>query len=91
MAKPFGFRKVIAQGFWSVSKCMSEIGERMPKYPLKLDVDWKKPLFMPSTVTYTERATENKVYFELTSEDKQHLHLVGVVEHVPDMKLVKSQ
>ncbi len=45
---------------------------------------------MPSTVTYTERATPNKVIFELFSEDKQHLHLVGVIQHVPDMKLIKS-
>jgi len=90
LAKLFGFRKAIAQGFWSVSKCLAEMQDRVPKYPLKLEVEWKRPLFMPSTVTYIERATQDKVLFELWSEDKQHLHLVGVIQHVPDMKLIKA-
>jgi hypothetical protein len=50
---------------------------------------YNRPLFMPSTVTLALRVAEDKkkVFFELTSEDKQHVHLVGSVENVPDLKL----
>ena len=42
LAKMFGFRKTIAQGFWSVNKTLAEIGNDLPAYPLRMEVDWKK-------------------------------------------------
>ena len=64
----------------------------MPKYPVRMEVSWKRPLFMASTVTSTIRVDKNnnKVYFELHSEDKQHLHVSGFVEHVENMTLAQS-
>jgi acyl dehydratase len=41
-AKIFGFRKAIAQGFWSVNKTLAEVGKDLPAYPLKMEVEWKK-------------------------------------------------
>lgn len=96
LAKLFGFRRAIAQGWWSAARCLAEIGkENLPDYPQRLSVEWKKPLFLPSTVKYTERRLKDKndgTVFELTTEDGKHVHLVGKIEHVPpsEMRLRSS-
>jgi acyl dehydratase len=93
LARLFGFKKPIAQGYWSVTRCIGELGDEIPPYPLHFEVEWIKPLFMPSTVKFTtrKRADGNKINFELSTEDGQHVHLIGSVEHVPDLKLTKTE
>jgi len=87
LAKLFGFRRAIAQGFWSLSKSLAEMQDHLPKYPIKMEVEWRKPIFMPSKVKLTERMSEdrNTIQFELHSEDGQHLHLIAEIQHVPDL------
>lgn len=81
---------------WS-EKCLIVVlfffQDEIPPYPLHFEVEWIKPLFMPSTVKFTtrKRADGNKINFELSTEDGQHVHLIGSVEHVPDLKLTKTE
>jgi len=92
MAKLFGFKKAIAQGMWSASRAIGEMGDRFPKYPVRIELTWKRPIFMPSTIKLVERLSEDgtKLWFDLFSEDDQHHHLQGYAEHVPGLKLERA-
>jgi hypothetical protein len=56
-----------------------------------LEVEWKKPLLLPSPMVLEYRVAEDKrsVTFDMTTPDGLHQHLSGVVKHVPAMKLTK--
>lgn len=91
-AKFFGFKTAIAHGFWAVAKCLAEIQDHLPKYPLSFEVEWKRPVFQPSSVVLQEYVSENgnKIQFQLWSADKQHLHLQGTIQHIPNMTIPPS-
>jgi len=94
LAKLFGFKKAIAQGYYSANRCLAALDE-LPPYPLHLEIEWVKPLFMPSQVKFTERKSHdgNKIIFDLVTEEKHgqtHLNLIGSIQHVPDLKLNKT-
>eukprot|EP01119_Soliformovum_irregulare_P003996 TRINITY_DN15011_c0_g1_i1.p1 TRINITY_DN15011_c0_g1~~TRINITY_DN15011_c0_g1_i1.p1 ORF type:complete len:348 (+),score=112.23 TRINITY_DN15011_c0_g1_i1:52-1095(+) len=91
-AKAFGFKKAIAQGYWELARCIAEIGDRCPEYPLTIEAEWKRPLFLPSTVKMTERLSADRktVFVELASEDGEHVHLIATIKNVPDLKLTAT-
>jgi len=88
LAKLFGFKHAIAQGYWSFSKSLALIGPALPNYPLHIEVEWQKPLFLPSKMQLREsKISQEHVHFEMWTKDGKHRHLVGFAKHDPAMKL----
>jgi len=92
-AKIFGFKRAICHGMWSLSKVLSLIQDDIPSYPLFIEAEWKKPMFLPSNAVVLEFISENKkgVNFEMWSSDLQNLHLKGSLKNDPNMKLTKAK
>jgi acyl dehydratase len=49
-AKVFGFKRAIAHGMWVKARVLGALSGRLPD-ALSIDVQFKKPLYLPSTVT----------------------------------------
>jgi acyl dehydratase len=49
-AKAFGFKRAIAHGMWVKARVLGALSGRLPD-ALSIDVSFRKPLFLPSTVT----------------------------------------
>ncbi|WP_223645955.1 MaoC family dehydratase [Corallococcus sp. EGB] len=75
-AKPFGFPRAIAHGMWTLARCVAELGEAAHVDPLRLDCDFKKPLLLPSRVTFQTARESGGVAFRVLSEEGKP-HLVG--------------
>ncbi len=79
-ARLFGFRKAIAHGLWTAARAS---GPLLPHYPLaqaSLDVEFKTPLFLPSTASLWSTRTapargQHGAAFEVRNAagDKPHL------------------
>jgi hypothetical protein len=67
--------------------------DHQPRYPIVMEVEFRRPVFMPSVVVLTERMSDDRstIYFDLCSEDGQHVHLVGSLQYVPDLQLKPLQ
>ena len=50
-AKAFGFKRPIAHGMWSAARCVAAIENRLPD-AMTVDVLFRKPVFLPSTVAF---------------------------------------
>lgn len=53
-AKAFGFPRTIAHGMWSKARCMAAFEGRLPD-ACTVDVDFAKPVLLPSEVDFSER------------------------------------
>ncbi len=54
-AKAFGFPRQIAHGMWSKARCVAMLEPRLPS-AVRVDVAFKKPILLPSTVAFGSRA-----------------------------------
>jgi acyl dehydratase len=54
-AKAFGFKRAIAHGMWIKARVLGALGGRLPD-ALAVDVAFRKPLLIPSTVTLSTAA-----------------------------------
>jgi acyl dehydratase len=49
-ARPFGYQRAVVHGMWTVARCVAAL--KPPSGPALLDVAFKRPLFLPSTVVF---------------------------------------
>ncbi|MPZ60224.1 MAG: hypothetical protein GEU93_02775 [Propionibacteriales bacterium] len=75
-AKAFGFRRAIAHGMWSKARCVAALESRLPD-AVDVEVEFKKPVLLPSTVAFGSRAGDGEVEFGLRNVEKGTVHLVG--------------
>ncbi len=75
-AKPFGFPRAIAHGMWQKAAAVAHLG-RLDQ-PCTIDVAFRKPLLLPSTVEYVTRREDDGWSFGLRGRDGRP-HLAGVV------------
>lgn len=75
-AKAFGFRRQIAHGMWSKARCVAAIANRLPE-SVTVEVEFKKPIFLPGSVAFGTRAVEDGIDFSLTDPRQGAPHLVG--------------
>ena len=61
-AKPFGFPRAIAHGMWTKARCLASM--RLPD-AFEADVQFKKPILLPSTVTFGEEGDRFAVHSHL--------------------------
>lgn len=71
-AKAFGFPRNIAHGMWTKAHVLAALQNRLPK-AFTIDVEFKKPILLPGTVTFGSRTDGGVTTVGVTSGDKPHL------------------
>lgn len=75
-AKALGFKRQIAHGMWSLARCVAAIETRLPD-DVSVEVEFKKPIFLPGKVAFGSRIVDDGIDFSLTDPAKGAPHLVG--------------
>jgi acyl dehydratase len=78
-AKAFGFPRNIAHGMWTKAHVLAALQNRLPK-AFTIDVEFKKPILLPGTVTFGARTDGGNTTVGVTSGDRTHL--VGRIHSV---------
>ncbi|MSQ81661.1 MAG: hypothetical protein EXR77_01935 [Myxococcales bacterium] len=78
-AKLFGFPRAIVHGMWSLGRCIAECEDDLPAGPHRIDVQFRRPVFLPSTVVLESAHDDVGMRFALRSKDGQTLHMAGTV------------
>ena len=77
-AKAFGFRRAIAHGMWVKARALAALSGRLPD-ALTVDVAFRKPLFLPSTVALATAAVGDGWDLAVRHASSGTEHLVGTV------------
>jgi acyl dehydratase len=75
-AKAFGFPRHIAHGMWSKARCVAAMANRLPD-SARVEVEFKKPIFLPGKVAFGSRVVGDGLDFSLTKPGDGAPHLVG--------------
>ena len=75
-AKALGFPRQIAHGMWTLARSVAAIENRLPE-AVTVEVAFKKPVFLPGTVTFAARQGDAGWTFALTNPKDGSPHLVG--------------
>jgi hypothetical protein len=75
-AKAFGFPRQIAHGMWTKARCIAAIENRLPE-AVRVEVAFKKPVLLPTTVRFAKETTETGVAFSLSDPKRDAPHLTG--------------
>jgi acyl dehydratase len=77
-AKAFGFKRAIAHGMWVKARALAALSGRLPG-ALTVDVGFRKPLFLPSTVTLATAPRDGGWELEVRNAAGGQEHLRGTV------------
>jgi len=77
-AKAFGFKRAIAHGMWVKARVLSALAGRLPD-ALIVDVGFRKPLFLPSTVTLSTARADGGWDVAVRSATSGTEHVVGTI------------
>ena len=77
-AKAFGFPRNIAHGMWTKARVLAALQNKLPQ-AFTIDVEFKKPILLPSTVVFGNRTDGEAITVGVTSASKPSTHLVGRV------------
>jgi hypothetical protein len=77
-AKALGFPRQIAHGMWSKAGCVAALENRLPD-AVTVEVAFRRPIFLPGTVTFGSKATDTGYAFALTNPKSGAPHLQGRV------------
>ncbi len=75
-AKALGFPRHIAHGMWSKARCVAAMANRLPD-AARVEVEFKKPIFLPGKVAFGSRVVDDGLDFSLTKPADGAPHLVG--------------
>ncbi|MGH3458941.1 MaoC family dehydratase [Aeromicrobium sp.] len=75
-AKAFGFPRNIAHGMWTKAHALAALQNKLPN-AFTIDVEFKKPILLPSTVVFGSNIDGNVITLGVTSTRKPSTHLVG--------------
>ncbi|MGE0581730.1 MAG: MaoC family dehydratase [Steroidobacteraceae bacterium] len=76
-ARPFGFRRAIAHGMWSLARCAAELGEADMAGSATLDVNFMRPVYLPAWVILESRASAAGTVFTLKDSAGNKPYLAG--------------
>jgi hypothetical protein len=80
-AKLFGFPRRIAHGMWSKARCLAALEGRLPdRYTV--DVSFKRPILLPSTVSFSSAETAEGWRFALHSARSGAPHLTALTRPI---------
>jgi acyl dehydratase len=74
-AKAFGFRRAIVHGMWLHARALASLGARLPG-AYHVEVDFKAPVFLPSTVAVSTRRTSDGFHLEVRRPRDQRPHML---------------
>ncbi|MFI5837055.1 MaoC/PaaZ C-terminal domain-containing protein [Micromonospora sp. NPDC051300] len=77
-ARLFGFPRPIAHGMWSKARCLAALESRLPD-AYTVDVTFKLPVALPSTVAFSATTSGDGWDFALHGDRDGRPHLVGTV------------
>lgn len=77
-AKAFGFKRAIAHGMWLQARALAALSGRLPE-AVDVDVAFRKPLFLPSTVTLATEQVDDGWDVAVRNAGSRAEHLVGTV------------
>ncbi len=77
-AKAFGFKRAIAHGMWVKARVLAALSGRLPD-AIAVDVAFRKPLFLPSTVTLSTAQAEGGWDVAVRSASSGTEHVIGTV------------
>lgn len=75
-AKALGFQRQIAHGMWSKARCIAQLENRLPD-AVKVEVSFRKPIFLPGTVAFGSREIPGGYAFSLSNPRSGDFHLLG--------------
>ena len=78
-AKLFGFKQAIAHGMWSKARCLAAIDAVIPESGYQVNVNFLKPVYLPSTVNFYAIQEEGRHNFFLYDSSGEHRHLQGSI------------
>ena len=74
-AKAFGFPRAIVHGMWLHARALASLGARLPGW-YHVEVDFKAPVFLPSTVSVRTRPTLDGFHLEVRRPRDQRPHML---------------
>ncbi|SDF62357.1 MaoC like domain-containing protein [Blastococcus fimeti] len=77
-AKALGFKRAIAHGMWVKARVLGALAGRLPE-ALEFDVQFKKPLFLPSTVTLSTAEVPGGWDVAVRNAGSGTEHVVGTI------------
>ena len=77
-AKAFGFKRAIAHGMWVEARVLGALSGRLPD-ALTVDVAFRKPLFLPSTVTLSTAQADGGWDVAVRNATSATEHLIGTI------------
>ena len=77
-ARLFGFPRPIAHGMWTKARCVAALEGLLPER-LTADVEFRKPLPLPSKVSFADAPLDGGRSIELRSASRGAIHLTGTV------------
>ena len=78
-AKMFGFKHAIAHGMWTKARCVAALHENLPSGPYCIDVEFQRPLFLPSGVMFFQHMESDLRHFSVFNQQTGHAHLRGQI------------
>ncbi|WP_408895558.1 MaoC family dehydratase [Nocardioides sp. R1-1] len=75
-AKALGFPRHIAHGMWSKARCIAALENRLPD-AVKVEVAFKKPIFLPGKAQFGAERTASGYDFTLVNPKSGAPHLLG--------------
>lgn len=80
-ARPFGFKRAIAHGMWTLARVTAELAPSWPQGATRMAIEFKQPVLLPAQVRLVHRLEAGALQVELRDgENERRLHLSGVVE-----------
>ncbi len=76
-ARLFGFNAAVAHGMWSMARSLAALGTGPLTPPVRIHVDFKLPLFLPSTARLEHWQNDGRHVFVLKDGEGQRPHLAG--------------
>lgn len=80
-ARVSGFKRPIIHGMWTLSRALSDLQDHIPPQPWRLEVEFKRPIYLPSRVihqAWSEDAGQTHT-LEIRSPDQGTLHVHGLL------------
>ena len=77
-AKAFGFKHAVAHGMWVKARALAALSGRLPD-ALAVDVAFRKPVFLPSTVTLATAPADRGWDLAVRNAERGTEHLLGTV------------
>jgi acyl dehydratase len=77
-ARLFGFPTAIAHGMWTLARCLAALEPRLPDR-FTVEAAFRKPILLPATVQFGERAESAGTRFSVRGAGKGTPHLDGLV------------